>query len=367
MATNLIDNLRRDLDLITSTYEADFSGQSRATRDVAQIDGLIKRLRDLVSRANGIPAAVQGPELIALRDDAQSALSLYETERVAILKAKEAGPIFDEFAVEATDANFVFARYARHFAGQNRSTRDVALLAEMLEELKGVQKRMSALLEEKNVADFGSDLDVVKAAVTQYTNELKEIDKAQKSGSAEEQAGLLATLANDQFAVYQTHFAGQARISRRPALLMRVIDSLKSIKSRMEALKLGGFSADYHDKNIGIVQERLAVYETELGEIRKARQGTALPDIMGNLGNAANEIFEEYRKGYADKSRAQVDYAKLGQICDRLGEVKRQMRDLSRAEQNEMNEKNLEIVVSQLSLFESEYEEVGKAQAQAKH
>jgi hypothetical protein len=32
-----------------------------------------------------------------------------------------------------------------------------------------------------------------------------------------------------------------------------------------------------------------------------------------------------------------------------------------------MNERNLEIVVSQLSLFETEYEEVGKVQAQKKH
>lgn len=367
MATNLLDNLRRDLESITSSYEADFAGQSRATRDVANIDNLIKRLKDVISRAGSIPAAVQGAELAAIVEDAKSTLELYQNERQAILKAKEAGPIFEDFAAEATDANFVFARYGRHFAGQNRATRDVALLAEMLEELKGIQKRMSALLEEKNVADFGRDLEVVRGAITQYTSEIKEIEKAQKSGSAEEQAGLLANLANDQFAVYQNHFAGQARISRRPALLMRVIDSLKAVKSRMDGLKAGGLAEEYHDKNIGIVTERLAVYENELGEIRKARQGSALPDIMGNLGNAANEIFEEYRKGYADKSRAQVDYAQLGKICDRLGEVKRQMRDLSRAEQNEMNERNLEIVVSQLSLFESEFEEVGKAQKTGTH
>ena len=367
MATNLLDNLRRDLDLITSSYEADFAGQSRATRDVAQIDGLIKRLKDVVARANGIPAAVQGAELTTILDEAKSTLDLYTNERLAILKAKEAGPIFDDFAVEATDANYVFARYGRHFAGQNRATRDIALLAEMLEELKGIQKRMSALLEEKNVADFGRDAEVVRGAITQYTSEIKEIEKAQTSGTPDEQAGLLANLANEQFAVYQTHFAGQARVSRRPALLMRVIDSLKTIKTRMDALKTGGLEEEYHLKNIGIVAERLGVYETELGEIRKARQGTALPDIMGNLGNAANELFEEYRKGYADKNRSQVDYANLGKICDRLGEVKRQMRDLSRAEQNEINERNLEIVVSQLSLFENEFEEVGKAQQQSKH
>lgn len=367
MATNLLETLRRDLDLITSIYEADFSGQSRATRDVAQLDGLIKRLKDVVARAGSIPAAVQGPELITLKEDAGNTLALYETERGAILKAQEAGPLFDEFATEATDANFVFARYGRHFAGQNRATRDMALLAEMIEELKAIQKRMTGLLEEKNISDFARDLDVVRQAQTQYTAELREIDKAQKQGTAEEQAGLLATLANEQFAVYQTHFAGQSRVSRRPALLMRVVDSLKSIKTRMEKLKKAGLEEDYHLKNMEIVSERLAVYENEVSEIRKARQGTTLPDIMGALGGAANEIFEEYRAGYADKNRASVDYAKLGQICDRLGEIKRQMRDMGRAERNEMNERNLDIVVSQLSLFETEYEEVGKVQAAKKH
>ncbi len=367
MATNLLDTLRRDLDLITSLYEADFSGQSRATRDVAQLDGLLKRLKDVIARAGTIPAAVQGPDLITLKEEAGNTLALYENERVAILKAKEAGPIFDDFAVEATDANFVFARYGRHFAGQNRATRDMAVLAEMIEELKAVQKRMTALLEEKNVADFARDLEVVRQAMTQYTSELKEIDKAQKMGTPDEQAGLLATLANEQFAVYQTHFAGQSRVSRRPALLMRVVDSLKSIKARMDKLKKAGLNEEYHDKNIGIVAERLAVYETEVAEIRKARQGTTLPDIMGSLGTAANELFEEYRSGYADKNRANVDHTKLGQICDRLGEIKRQMRDMGRAERNEMNERNLDIVVAQLSLFETEFEEVGKVQAAKKH
>lgn len=367
MATNLLETLRRDLDLITSLYEADFSGQSRATRDLAQLDGLITRLKDVVARAGTIPAAVQGPELISLKEDAGNTLALYEAERAAIVKAQEAGPLFDEFATEATDANFVFARYGRHFAGQNRSTRDMAVLAEMLEELKAIQKRMTGLLEEKNIADFARDLEVVRQAQTQYTTELREIDKAQKQGTPEEQAGLLATLANEQFAVYQTHFAGQSRVSRRPALLMRVVDSLKSIKTRMEKLKKAGLSEDYHLKNMEIVAERLAVYENEVGEIRKARQGTTLPDIMGSLGGAANELFEEYRSGYADKNRSTVDYAKLGQICDRLGELKRQMREMGRAERSEMNERNLDIVVSQLSLFETEFEEVGKVQAAKKH
>ncbi len=368
MATNLLDNLRRDLDLITSLYEADFSGQSRATRDLAQLKELIRRLKDIHTRAGAIPAAVQGPDLIALRTELEDTIKLYETEHELIVKAKEAGPIFEDFAREATDANFVFALYARHFAGQNRSSRDMGLLAEMIADLKGIQKRMVALLAEKgDVPDLHRDLEVVKASLTQYQTELKEIDKAQKMGTAEEKGGLLATLANEQFAIYQIHFAGQSRVTRRPALLMRVVDALKSVKSRMEALKSAGLKEDFHIKNIGIVAERLGVYEKELVEVRKSRQGTPITTIMGELGTAANGIFEEYRQGYAEKNRGTVDLAKLGQICDRLGEIKRQMRELSLAEQNDMNENNLEIVMSQLSLFETEYEQVAKAQATQKH
>jgi regulator of replication initiation timing len=280
------------------------------------------------------------------------------------VRAQEVGPTFEQFSAEATNANFVFARYGRHFAGKDRATRDFALLGELVEDLKQIEKRMSAVLEEQKTPDFERDRQVVRENLAQYQKEIELIEQAQTAGTPEEQASILATLANNQFAVYQAHFAGEPRVSRRPALLMRVVSTLKKIRERMVALREGGLDVDFNAKNIAIVEDRLRVYETELGEVRKVRQATPMTEIMGELGGAANKLFDDYRGSFADKPRNQADDTKLGNLCDKLGEIRRQMVEMSWAEDNEMNAKNLDIVTEQLVMFEGEYEAVVRAKSQ---
>ncbi|GAC1562695.1 MAG: hypothetical protein NVS3B10_19940 [Polyangiales bacterium] len=363
MANNLVENLGKELEQIDREYTTDFAGHSRLTRDVAQMDRMIKRTASIVEQVDRIPSAAQGADLGRVRDAAVESLRLYQTEREAIVKAQAVGPTFEQFSTEATSANFVFARYLRHFAGKDRSSRDVALLGEMVEDLRQIEKRMTAVLEEsKKPGEFERDRQVVRDSLAQYQKEIDLIEEAQKSGTPEDQASVLATLANSQFAVYQGHFAGEARVSRRPALLMRVIGTLKKVRDRMVALRTGGLQIEFNDKNIGIVEDRLKTYENELAEIRKVRQATPMTEIMGELGTAANKLFDEYRGNFADKPRNLADAARLANICDKLGEVRRQMVDMSFAEDSEMNHKNLDIVTEQLVMFEGEYEAVSRSQ-----
>ena len=366
MANNLVENLGKELEQIDREYASDFAGHSRLTRDISQMDRMIKRAASVVDQIDRIPSAAQGPDLARMREAATQSLQLYKTEREAIAKAQSVGPAFEQFAVEATSANFVFARYMRHFAGKDRSTRDVALLGELVEDLRQIDKRMTQLLEEgdkKSQKDFENDRRVVRENLAQYQKEIELVEAAQVTGTPEDQASVLATLANNQFAVYQGHFAGEARVSRRPALLMRVVATLKKVRDRMIALRDGGLAIEFNDKNIGIVEDRLKTYENELGEIRKVRQQTPMTEIMGELGGAANKLFDEYRANFADKPRNQADAARLANICDKLGEIRRQMVDMSLAEDSDMNQKNLDIVTEQLVMFEGEFEAVVRAQA----
>ena len=367
MAETIVETLGKELEAIDREYARDFAGHSRLTRDVAQMERMIKRSAAVVSQIEKIPSAAQGPELQRLLDASKASLTLYQGEREAIVRAQATGPSFEQFSTEATAANFVFARYVRHFAGQDRATRDTALLGELVDDLRQIDKRMTALVEgDAKSPEFLNDRKVVRENLTQYQKEIELIATAQKTGTPEEQASILATLANNQFNVYQGNFAGEPRISRRPALLMRVVATLKKIRELMSKLRDEGLKIEFNDKNLTIVDERLAVYETELGEIRKLRQATSMTDIMGELGGAANKLFDEYRTNFADKARTQADRQRLSNICDKLGEIRRQMSELSWAEESDMNTKNLDIVNEQLTMFESEYEQVSKAQATSK-
>ena len=365
MAT-LVETLGKELEQLDAEYGKDFAGHSRMTRDVSQLDRMIKRAKSVIERADAIPEAARGPELGRLREAATTSVGLYAGEREAIVRAQAVGPAFEQFSMEATSANLVFARYGRHFAGQNRGTRDVALLADMAEQLKQIEKRMTQLLSEGKNAELEKDREVVRQNLSNYQKEIEMIEGAQKTGTDEEIASNLATLANEQFSAYQTHFAGEPRISRRPALLMRIISTLKKVKEDMVAIQNKGFAEDFNQKNMTIVDDRLRTYEQELAEVRKLRQATPMTDIMGELGTAANKLFDEYRKEFSDKPRSAVDRKKLAGICDKLGEVRRQMVEMSWAEDNEMNTKNLDVVTEQITMFESEFEAVVRAQAEKK-
>jgi hypothetical protein len=360
---SIIENLGKELEELDRQYADGFAGQSRLTRDLDVLDKIIARANSVLQRIDQIPSAAQGADLVRLRDAASQSIGLYTQERAAIVRAQEVGPEFEAFSMDATSANLVFARYARHFAAKDRTTRDLGMLGELADELKQIDKRMGQALQSTRSADFEKDRRVVQENLAQYQSEIEQIEKAQKSGDPEQRASVLATLANGQFSVYQAHFAGEPRVSRRPALLMRIISSLKKIRETMVGYREGGLSLEFNTKNIAIVEERLKVYENELVEVRKIRQATSMPDIMGELGGAANKLFDEYRKNYADKARSQVDLDRLGNICDKLAEIRRQMSEMAWAEENEMNTKNLEIVTEQMVMFESEYEAVVKARA----
>jgi hypothetical protein len=307
MATNVTAALAQEMEQIAVSYRTDFAGQSRASRDLTALGLLIKRTQDVIAKIHQAPAGSDGEELSRLSALGQENLRMYEAERQAIADAKQAGPDYDEFAELAVSANLVSARYLRHFAGRDRGTRDLGLLTEMVEDLRPIKLRMGAIYAKAPIPAFQRDAEVTATSLDLYQSELQEIAKAIASGSTDDHAGRLATLANDQAALYRTHFAGQARLTRRPALLQRITNNLKRIRDAMRTIQKAKPRLDFNQKNIPIVESNIKTYETELGEIRRARQAVPLVDIMGMLGSTANDIFAEYTQKFAGKDRGIVD------------------------------------------------------------
>jgi len=359
----LQDTLTQELASISATYDEHFAGQSRQSRDLGLLEQLTGRVRAVLGQVQQIPDGARGAELRAVTEEATRLVDMYESERKAIQSAKEAGPSFEPFAQLATRANFIFARYGRHYAGQSRTSRDELMLQDMVEELVKLHASMTELAGTPPKPVFKGDLDLVEQNIGMYRKEAEAISQAQTTGTAEDRANLLGGLANNQFALYRTHFAGAARVTRRPGLLVRIIDGLEIIEDRMNRLASGGLTADFHTKNIAVVRAQLDMYKKELDEIRASRRGTPIAELMAMLGGTANELFSEYRDNYPGKARTSVDRERLGSICDRLYEVLRQMQELGRAESNQDNDNNQSIVMDQLSHFEQEFEEVTKAQA----
>jgi len=365
MANLTLAQIRLQLDQVASEYDARFAGQSRVSRDLNDLNGLVRRTQQALQDLEKLPKSKDRTEV---EQTARDAINLYDAERKEIMKARSLGPGFEEFSTLRGEANFIFSKYHRQFSGKSRNTRDLGLITEMIEDLEAVEESMKELSPElTGQPGIQEDLNLVAENLKMYRAERAEIIEARAMGTDDEQASALAEVANAQFNLYEGHFAGKSRATRRPELLQRMIDNLTETLERMKALRAKGLRVEYNEKNIEIVEQSLGTYRSELTEIRKARQTTKIADLQGMLGGAANEVFEAYRKAFAGQDRRTRDLDLLTTICDQLGEIGKQMASLGAFEPTDQNTKNLQIVTDQRVLFEREYTMIEEAKAQGIH
>lgn len=362
MADKTLEDIEQELKNLDQAYEEGYSGKDRATVDPAGLEKLIAQSTSLRAELDKLGALTAGDNAVALTSGLDERTALYKRELELVKIAREMGPAFERFSAEGASANFVFDRYNRHYAGQSRDTRDLGLIKELIEELKQIKNRMGAIGGKKLPESLVRDLDLVQSNIERYQVEEREIPRAQSSGTAEDQANRWAFLANQQFALYQAFFAGQSRVTRRPALLVRLIGNLKRYRTAMFDLKSKGLKSDSNNNNIGIVDGRVKAYEAELAEIRKIRSSVALAEIMGVLGGAANELFTQYRDNFAGKDRTTVNLEELHVMIDKLDEIRRQMEELGRVEKNENNIKNQVVVRDYQANWVREFQLVRAAQ-----
>ncbi len=333
-----------EADAIHNRYRAQFAGRSRVTRDLAALDKLIAEAQALLAR---IPTDAE-----ALRQTLGEWIALYTAERANIAAILGGGPDTLAAWTAAEWALLSFYRYNRDFAGQNRASRDLGLLQQTIAEQEAwvATARGKAGLEEQ-VARMQEHLSM-------YKKELGLIPETRAALEPAERAKLQATLANHQFALFRLHFAEKPRHSRRPALLSRIIGQLQALHTEMIATRDQGVRTDSHLQNITKVAERIRHHADERAAIERARMARTTREVVGAIGDDANQLFGAFRTEFAGQSRQTRDIQRLAELCERMQEVARAMADLQRERPDEMNRKNLTVVLDQLRVWEREFEAV---------
>jgi hypothetical protein len=358
MATNA-QEIEKNSNNVHAQYMYAFAGKPRLTRRGDLLERMIADTRGLVKQATGLGGS--GTKVLGI---VKERLALYEAELKEVQAAQSQGPAAIEAAILATRANLAFFVYRRHFAGKNRATRDAGLLQDILTYLEAVRREYEALGMAYPTAINAGDREAISSNLTLYQAEVAEITNARSAGTLEEQGSALAAVANAQFEAYRVHFAGKSRLSRRPGLIQRLVTNLQQARAGMEGLRAAGLTVEFNERNIGIVSERLAVYENEKREIETARQATQLDGLVDAYATAANEIMAEYNKHFAGQNRATREPQLLSDLYDQLWEVERQMNDLNSAVDNTANLQNLHLVQDTLMVYSREYDEILKARGE---
>lgn len=348
MTKNDIDALRRRADRVHARYDAHFAGQPRISRDASLLD-------EMIAETDGLLKSARAERADALVATLEKNRALYVQEAAAVREAQQAPPEVLAAHELATWAQTAFNRYRRHFAGKARATRDLGLLGEMIDDLTRIDRALAGLGARSDDPMIGSTREQVQQSLELYKRERGAIVEARAAGTLGEQGDMLAAVANGQFELYRQHFAGKSRLSRRPALLERIVDTLGQVHERMRALQKQGLHAEGNARNIGVVEGRLALYREELEKIREIRQSSTLPQLVSAFGEAANQVFDAYRETFAGQDRATRDPEALTVLCDALYDLARQMEDLDRVRDDESNQHNLAVVLDHLRLYEREY------------
>ena len=358
MAT--LSDLHRRLSTNDMRYALHFAGHPRLTRRPELLASMMADAEAVLVDARSLK---QGTDRQAITQSAERQRDLYRTEREAIVQLQaQMGPLAREASLLGARANLLFHRYTRHFAGQNRGSRDGTYLRDMISELSQLHAQMQAILADQDIEGLRADIAVVEGRLVQFRTESTHIAAAQTEAAPDDQAGALANVANNLFGQYKVNFAGLPRVTRRPELLVRLVEALEAVRERMKALQVQGLHDEHNAGNIGIVENRLQMWTQELAAIRGERQTASFASMVRDLATATDAELESYGQHFAGHSRRTRDLGRLSDILDRLDEVERQMARLDQVQEDADNALHLAVVRDAMTMYQNEYDEIAKVQ-----
>jgi len=245
-------------------------------------------------------------------------------------------------------------RYGWGFAGQSRLTRD---LSQMDDLVASAQASMSEARAARQLTDAQREELVTEAQrqLDLFRSERTLIAQTQREGGPEAIAGsVLGTRANILFHRYTRHFAGQSRLTRDTTMLAEMQRELATIERDMQALlakkQVASVVAD-----LEVVQGWKKRFDDEQVAIREAFDGSSDEEKGAALANRANNIFAQYRVGFAEKPRVSRRAELLVRLIEALTEIRAAMQTLHDGGlRDEHNQKNIGVVTSRLEQWQGE-------------
>ncbi len=319
MPATAADLLHR-LDELHLRFQLHFVDHVRLTRDLRRLDALIAESEALAVEAD---AAAQ----VAPEDDWQRValaqarrLETYVEARGAIAQAHAVAGLRDREASLLTGrGRLVLHRYVRHFAGQQRRTRDPGRLQEMIDDLLALWRQLEPLATRLQVPSVAEEVSAVGQFIGFFMAERDELRTAWRAGDraaqSAAQAEILATLEAD----WQALVLATPRHLRRLGLLDRLITTLDQSLETLMALRHANLP-DAHEALVQRAAARLVAWQDERAATARAQLDA--PPPLAELHAQAQALFQAWRQRVAG-DKAKRDRAWLALQCDRLEEVER--------------------------------------------
>lgn len=223
------------------------------------------------------------------------------------------------------EVRHVMAVYARRFAGRPRSTRDPDLLDELLGRLEAQRGRLVALQGTRPAA-LAAPLQEVAANLSVLGHERQQLRTATAGFSPEIRGECVASRITEAVELYRMHFEMRPRLSRRPGLAWRLARTFDRLADELEGVPGDDARANaaYVASVRAHVRGEAEAVAAEVGAADRARRVEALLE-------AAQEEIDAFATRFAPFPRERWSRDELGAVCERLGEVCLQLRELADA------------------------------------
>jgi hypothetical protein len=358
MSKGSLSSLQETGEKLDARWAREFAGKPRHTRELDVLDKMIEKADSVVRKARNLTGAAADE----LRRSASERLQLFQRERAAIAEAQFDKPQLGEVHRLGRQADHAYALWRRHFAGQDRRTRDLGMLDGMIRTLASVHEGLERLAPTQPGLVKAEALPNLAAQLELFRSERNEITKAKKSITGRDVVVCALNEAQQGLDRYRAHFAGQPRITCNADMLAAIVARLDGLLATLEAAPAADL-ADVQD-NLRIVREQRALYVNEVAQVRAAHAAAPVSDASNQLALAANKVFEGYQQNFAGQSRGTRNLQMLSEMCDRLHDIQAQMHTLATAHDDAMARKNEGIVEERVLVYETEWIEIAKAKTQ---
>ena len=259
--------------------------------------------------------------------------------------------------------------YQVGFAGQPRLTRAAGQLDAWVSQIKALAPRIKTLPPQMR----NELTELTRQRVDLYQREASSIRKAQQMSTASKVAYGHIEWANLHSDRYQRHFAGQSRNTRDGSLLSDLsVEAqvwLEQAQGHFDAHRddLSESASQDFEQRIQRLQESETMYQKELKAITEAQKPEHAQERADLLAHLANQCFQTYRAHFAGQSRQSRNLTTLERVNTQLEMIAQQMKELMQTakadlEDAERAQRNLKIVMDNLTGYQAEEQEIDQAQ-----
>ena len=301
-----------------------FAGHVRMTRDINRLDALIVEMEVLRHQASREAFQSEG-RWKTLLDLLDRRLQEYTAERGAVAQIQASAGVQDRLASQWTArARVVLHRFARHFSGQPRRSRDVERLADILLDINEIVEVLRPLTGSIHLRSVAEEISAVVGYAEFLAAERDELLEARHAGTLLDQSDNWQVLLANLEQGWSVEVQSQPQVTWRIGLVERYIRSLDGVLEGLLTARHANLP-DQHELALGRAALLLVRWQDGLAAAQQLQNHRTAQEKEAALWAGANALVEQFLHHWIGGHAQAMEQAALRDLIDRLDEVERQL------------------------------------------